>query len=140
QLVRREASRDFREAASWKDLEERLARRGLFLEARGRGLVVTDGLEVAKVSSIAREISRIKLEQRFGAMYAQTHEDPSGRPAGEPGDRGPADQPARAAGTAERAAGPGSGGERRDAGGAVEPSHGAERDGGGDRAGARADG
>ncbi|HUE97072.1 MAG TPA: relaxase/mobilization nuclease domain-containing protein, partial [Longimicrobiaceae bacterium] len=42
ELVRKTVAPDFREAGSWEELEERLARRGLRLEPRGRGLVVTD--------------------------------------------------------------------------------------------------
>ena len=75
ELVRKTAARDFREASTWEDLEQRLARRGLRLEPRGRGLVVTDGTEVVKASSVARDGSRPKLEQRFGVRYGEHRKD-----------------------------------------------------------------
>lgn len=64
--VRTTAGRDFREARSWDELAGRLERHGLRVEARGAGLVVTDGRSTVKASSVSRELSRGKLEQRFG--------------------------------------------------------------------------
>ncbi|MDX1996291.1 MAG: hypothetical protein SF066_01120, partial [Thermoanaerobaculia bacterium] len=57
---------DFREATSWTDLAARLRERGLELQAKGRGLVVTDGEREGKASRIARDASRGHLEERFG--------------------------------------------------------------------------
>ncbi len=71
ELVREIAGRDFAEAASWTDLETRLARHGLRLEPRGRGMVVTDGRESLKCSAVAREASRALLERRFGERYVE---------------------------------------------------------------------
>ena len=69
QLVREVAREDFQRATDWEDLTERLARNGLRLEARHRGLVVTDGHEYAKSSSIDQDASRGQLEQRFCQRY-----------------------------------------------------------------------
>jgi hypothetical protein len=60
------AGEDFRSAESWADLAQRLDRHGLHVEKRGRGLVVTDGQNVAKCSSIGRTASLAALEKRFG--------------------------------------------------------------------------
>lgn len=77
ELVRSSAQRDLLDAASWKDLEERLGRRGLRIDVRGQGLVVTDGEESVKVSNVAPGVSRTSLEERFGAMYGE-HEQQHG--------------------------------------------------------------
>lgn len=69
QLVREVARTDFQQATDWADLTDRLQHGGLRLEARRHGLVVTDGYEYAKCSSIDRGASRGKLEQRFGQRY-----------------------------------------------------------------------
>lgn len=42
----------------WEELEARLAEKGLRIEARGRGIVVTDGKETVKASSVAPELAR----------------------------------------------------------------------------------
>lgn len=58
-LVRQAAQRDFTDATSWQDLEARLGRKGLWLEGRGGGLVVTDGDERIKISRAAAGISAL---------------------------------------------------------------------------------
>lgn len=77
--VREAVGKDFREARSWADLEARLAQRGLRLEGRGRGFVVTDGVEAVKASRLATGTSRRALEERFGPMDTAQREgrDPS---------------------------------------------------------------
>jgi MobA/VirD2-like, nuclease domain/TraI-like middle domain len=72
--LRREVSGEFRAAGSWAELEHRLDQRGLRIEARGRGLVVTDGERQVKASRIARSASREKLERRFGQGFAEWRE------------------------------------------------------------------
>jgi|GEM_PF-2189256 len=57
-------------ASSWSDLAVRLQANGIRLEARGRGLVVTDGDIFVKASSIGRSYSRGRLEERFGQTLA----------------------------------------------------------------------
>ena len=68
-IVRRVAELDFAEATSWKDLTDRLDHHGLRLKARRSGLIVTDGREYAKSSSVAPGVSRRLLEERFGEAF-----------------------------------------------------------------------
>ena len=70
-LVRRAAGEDFEQAGSWEELTRRLRGHGLELEVRQRGLVVTDGAEYAKSSSVMPGISARKLAERFGETYAE---------------------------------------------------------------------
>ncbi len=69
-LVRRAAGDDFENARSWEDLVRRLRGHGLELKARQRGLVVTDGAEFAKSSSVMPGISAQMLAERFGETFA----------------------------------------------------------------------
>jgi Relaxase/Mobilisation nuclease domain len=64
--IRTETRHHFRDAESWADLAARLHGYGLQFEARGRGLVVTDGERMVKASRIGRDTSRAPLEKRFG--------------------------------------------------------------------------
>ena len=66
--VRAGAGTDFRDATSWRDLDQRLSARGLRVERRGQGAVVTDGEREAKLSSVSRTVSRGRLESRFGSL------------------------------------------------------------------------
>ena len=68
-LVRDAAEADFDAAGSWENLHARLDQHGLRLLPRGRGLVVTDGHEYAKCSSVAKNTSLRKLEARFGESW-----------------------------------------------------------------------
>ena len=68
--VRSKALADLREAKSWRDLDARLAVHGLRIERKGRGGVVTDGRQEAKLSSVSRSVSRPKLEARLGPLRA----------------------------------------------------------------------
>ena len=70
-LVRRAAGDDFENARSWEELVRRLRGNGLELQARKRGLVVTDGAEYAKSSSVMPGISARKLAERFGETFAE---------------------------------------------------------------------
>ncbi|MEM1206317.1 MAG: relaxase/mobilization nuclease domain-containing protein [Acidobacteriota bacterium] len=60
---------DLKEATSWADLEARLARHGLVLQAAGRGLQIYDGQTTAKPSSLHRGSSLPRLEARFGESW-----------------------------------------------------------------------
>ncbi|MEP0548812.1 MAG: relaxase/mobilization nuclease domain-containing protein [Rhodothermales bacterium] len=121
ELVKDVARQDFREARSWGELAERLDRHGLRVEPRGRGLVVTDGHEYAKVSSIDRGSSKHKLEARFGERHVEYRERTTlersvvGRAAGAAergrGDGGPAHDHAGAAGDEGRDRAPGGRGD-----------------------------
>lgn len=66
---------DLLEASSWADLEARLARHGLRVKARGRGLVVTDGKVQIKISRLHRRASIHELEKRFGVSYRSWRDD-----------------------------------------------------------------
>ena len=68
-LVREVAESDFDTATSWTDLHRRLDVHGLQVRRNDRGLVVTDGSEFCKSSSVARNVSLRKLEERFGAPF-----------------------------------------------------------------------
>jgi hypothetical protein len=69
--VRAVAGDDLRDALSWDELDRRLQRHGLRIEAEGAGMVVTDGQQHVKASSVDREASRGKLERRFGTSLAE---------------------------------------------------------------------
>lgn len=71
ELVRQTIREDVLTARSREELEVRLAEKGLRLEVRERGLVVTDGNEAVKASSVAPDLSRTNLEQRYGAMNGE---------------------------------------------------------------------
>lgn len=58
---------ELRAARSWEELEARLAARGLRIEAKGQGIVITDGQHEVKASRVARDLSLRRLEERFGA-------------------------------------------------------------------------
>jgi hypothetical protein len=68
--VRDRALGDLRGAPSWTDLDARLRAKGLRIERRGRGAVVTDGRREAKLSSVSRTVSRPRLEARLGSLTA----------------------------------------------------------------------
>ena len=68
--VRDRALGDFQGATSWTDLDARLQAKGLRVERRGRGAVVTDGKREAKLSSVSRTVSRPRLEARLGSLTA----------------------------------------------------------------------
>ncbi len=63
--------RELKAATTWADLEERLAPYGLALRKAGRGLQITDGEQVLKLSALERGSSLGRLEERF----AQTYQD-----------------------------------------------------------------
>jgi hypothetical protein len=65
---------------SWTALHQVLRENGLEIRERGNGLVIADAAgTMVKASSVARELSRAKLEARLGAFRAFT------RAVGEPG-------------------------------------------------------
>lgn len=67
--VQEMGSTPFDKANSWDELSVNLEKEGLSIEARGRGLTLTDGHNHAKPSSIDREFSRSKLEERFKESF-----------------------------------------------------------------------
>ncbi len=70
--IKRECLEQLQVAASWADLHRILQEHGLELKERGNGLVIADqdGLMV-KASSVARELSKAKLVDRFGEFNSQ---------------------------------------------------------------------
>ena len=71
--IQRECLEQLQAASSWAELHRVLQEHGLELQERGNGLVISDqdGLMV-KASSVARELSKGKLVDRFGAFKSQT--------------------------------------------------------------------
>ncbi len=72
----RSASSVFRAADSWDALETSLAERGLRLERKGQGLVITDGHREVKASRVHRDLSLRQLEARYGVRYIDRHLEP----------------------------------------------------------------
>ena len=60
----------FREETSWAGLSGRLAAQGLYLRAKGQGLIVTDGRAYAKLSQLGKTVRLKELEARFGERFA----------------------------------------------------------------------
>ena len=73
-VVSEVAGHHFEEATSWRELERRLREHGIWIEARGRGGVVTDGNETCKLSDVGRNYSRYKLEEKFDQTHAEYRE------------------------------------------------------------------
>ncbi|HWW86869.1 MAG TPA: relaxase/mobilization nuclease domain-containing protein [Vicinamibacterales bacterium] len=69
---------EWRQAQSWEDLSERLAKNGFRIEPKGQGIVITDGEQYVRASRVARDLSVNRLEQKFDAPYP-------GRALNEPG-------------------------------------------------------
>lgn len=86
-VVSEVAGHHFEEAESWADLEGRLREHGIWVEAKGRGGVVTDGEETAKLSDVGREYSRYKLEERFDQTHAEFRERRQRRDSQSDGER-----------------------------------------------------
>lgn len=60
---------DFRTAKTWGDLSQRLAQRGITMERKGQGLVLSDGEREAKLSDMGKGARFKELESRFGQRY-----------------------------------------------------------------------
>jgi hypothetical protein len=65
QEVQTKAGDEFAEAETWRELQGRLSGRGLHVEKKGSGGIVTDGEEEAPLSEVARKWSFNKLDDRF---------------------------------------------------------------------------
>jgi hypothetical protein len=74
--IQRGCKEQMRQAQSWDDLHAIMAANGLRLHRRANGLVFTaqDGTTV-KASSVAREFSKPKLEERLGPFQAGPEQD-----------------------------------------------------------------
>jgi hypothetical protein len=65
--IRRECLEQIQGAGSWAELHQALRDNGLEIRERGNGLVIADAAgTMVKASSVARELSRAKLEARLG--------------------------------------------------------------------------
>jgi hypothetical protein len=74
--IKRECLEQLQAATSWADMHRVMQENGLALKERGNGLVITDqdGLMV-KASSVARELSKATLENKFG-IFAPSADQP----------------------------------------------------------------
>lgn len=74
--IKRECLEQIQAATSWAEIHRALQENGLELKERGNGLVITnqDGLMV-KASSVARELSKGKLEAKFGTFAPPSYTD-----------------------------------------------------------------
>ncbi|MBA3015449.1 MAG: relaxase/mobilization nuclease domain-containing protein [Proteobacteria bacterium] len=69
--IKRQCLEEIQNAQSWAELHNAMTTNGLKLQERGNGLVIMDGAGFSvKASSVARDLSKVKLEQRFGAFEA----------------------------------------------------------------------
>ena len=75
EALRQAAREPMLQARTWASLEHQLQQRGLSLQARGRGLVVTDGDYSIKASEVDRSVSRARLEERFRMTYRDWRSD-----------------------------------------------------------------
>ena len=67
--IRRECLEQIQGAQSWAELHQVLRDNGLEIRERGNGLVIADAAgTMVKASSVARELSRTKLEARLGSF------------------------------------------------------------------------
>lgn len=72
--IQQQAKEALLKARSWQDLHRQLEERGLHLQKKGRGLVITDGHEHAKASSIDRHASLKAIEARLGPFKERDRE------------------------------------------------------------------
>jgi len=74
QRSRERLAKEIAQSRSWAELDSRLRRHGYRLQARGRGLVVTDGRRSVKASRLDRQASAHRLAERFGMPYRDYRE------------------------------------------------------------------
>ena len=69
--VKRECLAELRNAATWSELHQVMADNGLKIQPRGNGFVICtdDGIQV-KASTVARDLSKAKLETRLGLFQS----------------------------------------------------------------------
>ena len=65
--IKRECLAELRNAATWSELHQVMADNGLKIHPRGNGFVIStdDGIQV-KASTVARDLSKVRLETRLG--------------------------------------------------------------------------
>lgn len=79
--IKRECAQQIQEATSWSALHRVMLENGLRIHERANGLVITsdEGTSV-KASSVHRELSKAKLEQRLGAFEPSSISIEKGKP------------------------------------------------------------
>lgn len=82
--LRRRLKDDFIRARDWDDLAQRLADKGVTLERKGQGLILTDGERFAKLSDMGKGVRFHALEERF----AESFDDHMARQAARVAQRG----------------------------------------------------
>lgn len=88
--VRRECLEQVQGAKSWTELHQVLHENGLELRERGNGLVITDQAgTMVKASTVARDLSKGKLEERLGAFENQQRQASASHKQGKPLPRKP---------------------------------------------------
>ena len=88
--VRRECLEQVQGAKSWNELHQVLHENGLELRERGNGLVITDQAgTMVKASTVARDLSKSKLEERLGAFENQRQQTRASLKQGKPHPRKP---------------------------------------------------
>lgn len=88
--VRRECLEQVQGAKSWTELHQVLHENGLELRERGNGLVITDQAgTMVKASTVARDLSKGKLEERLGAFENQRQQTRASLKQGKPLPRKP---------------------------------------------------
>lgn len=80
--IQRGCKAQMQQAQSWEQLHAVLSTNGLRLHPRANGLVITaqDGTTI-KASSVSRELSKPKLEQRFGPFQPAPEQEAALKPA-----------------------------------------------------------
>lgn len=75
-FIKRECQVHLEQAQSWGALHQILQRHRLAIRARGNGFVITNGDSLAvKASSVSRELSKNRLEQRLGTFRPMLPEE-----------------------------------------------------------------
>ena len=88
--VRRECLEQVQGAKTWQELHQALRENGLELREQGNGLVITDqGGTMVKASTVARDLSKGKLEERLGAFEHQQKKARGTQKQGKPLPRKP---------------------------------------------------
>ncbi len=75
--IKRQCQPAMLSADSWEELHQIMQQHGLELKERGNGLIISDhnGLTV-KASSVARDLSKAKLEAKLGSFTAANGQEP----------------------------------------------------------------
>lgn len=67
--LRRRLKDDFYQSQTWAELNHRLTRKGITMERKGQGLILSDGERFAKLSDMGKGVRFNTLEERFGERF-----------------------------------------------------------------------